>query len=254
MKIARTLFVSRGRTAVVILTLFLLSSRTGRTEEVSLLLDSECRRSAFAAADLEAALSDRGHKLLRASLAELPQSARGSRIVMVLLPNEQATEQMQAAGAKVVEPLKSEGFALRVTQSDERKTYWVVAGDSAGLMYGGLELAELVRVRGLQAIADDDQQPYMAMRGTKFNIPLDARTPSYTDVSDAAQKNIGEMWNMDFWQSYIDHLARHRYNFVSLWSLHPFPSLVKVPEYPQRRVGRCQAINRRVEGDVLAER
>ena len=24
----------------------------------------------------------------------------------------------------------------------------------------------------------------------------------------------------------------HRYNFISLWSLHPFPSLVKVPDYP----------------------
>ena len=27
-------------------------------------------------------------------------------------------------------------------------------------------------------------------------------------------------------------LARDRYNFVSLWNLHPFPSMVKVPEYP----------------------
>jgi hypothetical protein len=27
-------------------------------------------------------------------------------------------------------------------------------------------------------------------------------------------------------------MARHRYNVLSLWSLHPFPSLVKVPEFP----------------------
>jgi hypothetical protein len=27
-------------------------------------------------------------------------------------------------------------------------------------------------------------------------------------------------------------MARHRYNVLSLWNLHPFPSLVKVPEYP----------------------
>ena len=25
---------------------------------------------------------------------------------------------------------------------------------------------------------------------------------------------------------------RQRYNYISLWSLHPFPSLVKVPDYP----------------------
>jgi hypothetical protein len=27
-------------------------------------------------------------------------------------------------------------------------------------------------------------------------------------------------------------MARHRYNVLSLWNLHPFPSIVKVPEYP----------------------
>ena len=74
--------------------------------------------------------------------------------------------------------------------------------------------------------------PTWQMRGTKFNIPLDVRTPSYTDVCDAAQMNIPEMWSFEFWKEYIDTLARYRYNFVSLWNLHPFPSLVKVPEYP----------------------
>jgi hypothetical protein len=72
----------------------------------------------------------------------------------------------------------------------------------------------------------------MAMRGTKFNIPLDVRTPSYSDVSDAAQNNIPEMWSLDFWKDYIDNLARYRFNYVSCWSLHPFPSLVRLPDYP----------------------
>ena len=43
---------------------------------------------------------------------------------------------------------------------------------------------------------------------------------------------LNEMWSFEFWKEYIDTLARYRYNFVSLWNLHPFPSLVKVPEYP----------------------
>ena len=60
----------------------------------------------------------------------------------------------------------------------------------------------------------------------------DLRTPSYSDSSDAAQANIPEMWEREFWRTYLDELARHRYNVLSLWSLHPFPSLVKVPEFP----------------------
>ncbi|HET9863491.1 MAG TPA: hypothetical protein VFP37_08610, partial [Steroidobacteraceae bacterium] len=39
--------------------------------------------------------------------------------------------------------------------------------------------------------------------------------------------------DFDFWRAYLDQLARDRYNMVSLWSLHPFPSMVKVPEYPE---------------------
>ncbi len=98
-------------------------------------------------------------------------------------------------------------------------------------MYGGLEFAEQIKLFGLKGITETTQNPYMELRGTKFNIPLDVRTPSYTDPCDAAQKNIAEMWNFDFWKEYIDNLARYRYNYISLWSLHPFPSMVKVPGY-----------------------
>ncbi len=106
-----------------------------------------------------------------------------------------------------------------------------MASDEAGAMYGGLEVAEQIKIAGLEDVTEQVQNPYMERRGTKFNIQLDLRTPSYTDVSDVAQKNIAEMWNFDFWKEYIDNLARYRYNYVSLWSLHPFPSMVKVPGY-----------------------
>jgi hypothetical protein len=66
----------------------------------------------------------------------------------------------------------------------------------------------------------------------KFNAPLDARTPSYSDPATAAQENIATMWDASFWRELIDRLARERFNLVTLWSLHPFPSLVRVPEYP----------------------
>jgi hypothetical protein len=99
------------------------------------------------------------------------------------------------------------------------------------MMYGGLELAEQISLYGLDGIKPVEKNPYMERRGTKFNIPLDVRTPSYTDPCDAAQKNIPEMWNFDFWKEYMDNLALYRYNYISLWSLHPFPSMVKVPGY-----------------------
>jgi hypothetical protein len=124
--------------------------------------------------------------------------------------------------------LKPEGFILK--KLDEEVV--IQGADEAGLMYGCLELAEQIRLYGMENIQETQQNPYMELRGPKFNIPLDMRTPSYTDASDAAQQNIATMWDMDFWTAYVDKLARYRFNYISLWSLHPFPSMVKVPDFP----------------------
>lgn len=109
----------------------------------------------------------------------------------------------------------------------------VIGADQTGAMYGGLDIAEAIRLGTLDSIKNSEHKPHIAKRGIKFNIPLDLRTPSYSDTGDAAQANIPEVWERDFWISYLDSMARHRYNVLSLWSLHPFPSMVKVPEYPE---------------------
>ncbi len=131
--------------------------------------------------------------------------------------------------------LQKEGFTIKAG-----KTIEVTGADAAGAMYGGFELAEQIKIFGIEGIKETTQNPYIERRGTKFNIPLDVRTPSYTDPCDAAQKNIAEMWNFDFWKEYIDNLARYRYNYISLWNLHPFPSMVKVPGYEEVALDNVQ--------------
>jgi len=127
----------------------------------------------------------------------------------------------------------AQSYSIRVKQEGGRRTITVRGADAAGAMYGGLDIAEAIRTRTLDALKDSDHTPHIARRGIKFNIPLDLRTPSYTDCSDAAQANIPEMWERAFWTDFLDAMARHRYNVLSLWSLHPFPSMVKVPEFPE---------------------
>lgn len=124
--------------------------------------------------------------------------------------------------------LKAEGFEIK----RKGEALQLIGHDAGGLLYGLLELAEQVQAKGLGQIEPSLQNPYLERRGTKFNIPLDVRTPSYTDASAVAQHNLPHMWDFSFWQEYIDQLARYRYNYISLWNLHPFPSLVRVPEYP----------------------
>jgi hypothetical protein len=210
----------------------LLVSSSLPAASVTILADRDSPQAAFAAEELRSALRARDHAVRSSGLTPSRQDVHGVRIVLCPRSNDRLLREMQIKGARDIGTLEPEGYSIRVTDWEGRTTYWVVGADEAGVMYGGLELAEVVTVDDLDGIAEVDHSPYMAMRGTKFNCPLDVRTPSYTDVCDAAQHNIAEMWSFDFWRAYIDSLARYRYNFVSLWSLHPFPSLVKVPDYP----------------------
>jgi hypothetical protein len=120
--------------------------------------------------------------------------------------------------------------AYQITQTN--KAIKVRGGDARGLMYAGLALADnLLAGKDLLKTGTIAGKPYMPYRGIKFNVPLDARTPSYDDTGDAAQMNIATMWDFDFWKNYLDNMARYHYNLLTLWNLHPYPSMVKVPGY-----------------------
>jgi hypothetical protein len=152
------------------------------------------------------------------------------------------------ANAEIAQALRSsevkdlKGIVLEVSGKGPAQSYrfsrptpdtLVVSGaDACGAMYGGLDVTEAIRLGTVADLKAGEHTPYIAQRGIKFNIPLDARTPSYSDAGDAAQQNIPEMWSRDFWREFLDEMARHRFNVLSLWNLHPFPSMVKVPEYP----------------------
>ena len=187
---------------------------------------------AFAAHEIEAALAARGAR----TTVRIPESpamrSDGPRIVLATTEDEIVQQALVDARGQTPVSLKNEGFVVFRTGVGDAQTIWVLGEGVGGVMYGGLEVAEQIRLRGIAQVESMERSPYMQMRGTKFNIPLDVRTPSYSDMSNSAQENIATVWDFDFWTHYLDTLARYRYNFVSLWSLHPFPSMVKVPDYP----------------------
>ena len=111
----------------------------------------------------------------------------------------------------------------------------ICASDDSGFMYALLDLAkEIAHNKDLDLLSSQKNvSPYLEYRGIKFNIPLDARTPSYSDASDSAAENIVHMWDVEFWSCFLDNMALNRFNLLTLWSLSPFPSLVSIPEYPE---------------------
>ena len=187
--------------------------------------DSSLSALGFAAAEIDTALRKRGFTVTG---VEPPALGRQNTGVQVIL----TTVDAQLPGQPPVTGLAAQGYAIRRITAGNASRWWIVGADVSGAMYGALELAEAIDLTGsLDGVVDRDINPRIARRGIKFNIPLDARTPSYSDDSSSAQANIADMWDMNFWTEFIDEMARRRYNLLSLWSLSPFPSLVRVPEY-----------------------
>jgi len=164
-------------------------------------------RVAFAVADLRDALSENGWRVVSEN-ADL-------RIVFDTF--------VQGMGPQSFRIQKEGDQAIRVR-----------SGDSLGAMYGGLELAEMITLGGgLKGVREKARKPYLLRRGIKFNIPLDARAPSYDDTGSSAEENIAHMWDWTFWEEYLNTLARNRYNVLTLWTTHPYPGWVKLPRYPE---------------------
>jgi hypothetical protein len=222
---------TRIATATWTLVALLGSSAPSTAETVRLYFDSTTPQIAFAAADIKAALEKQKYAVQIHDLAALSKAGSGKKIVLAVATDKTVTAKLSAQGGEPAAGLGPQAYALRTTTKHDL-CYWVVGGDASGAMYGGLHLAELIAGGGLQNLKDEDQNPFIFKRGIKFNIPLDQRTPSHDDRGTAAQANVGNMWDMDFWKDYLDELARTRYNVLSLWSRHPFPSLIRVPDYP----------------------
>lgn len=198
---------------------------------VALFYDAKVPQAEFAVSEIRKAYVSSGVTLSESGIDRIVADSSSLKIVIA----SDAAQSAKLAASLGLSALKNAGtqaYSIRRKSANGRVTVAVLGADAAGAMYGGLDIAEAVRLGTLDGVGDSDHSPRIERRGIKFNVPLDARTPSYSDNSDAAQNNIGEMWSLDFWHDFIDEMARHRYNVLSLWNLHPFPSLVKVAEYP----------------------
>ncbi len=188
----------------------------------------------FSAKDLKTILFAKGAKVKICPLYKIPKNPKGFYIV-IAKDDASIKSKLLNAGGKDFRNQVDQAYIFRKTISKASHGYWVIGGDRIGAMYGGIHLGELVKAGMLVGFKDEEHTPYIAKRGLKFNIPLDVRQPSHGEnwrESTSPQTNVAHMWDIHFWIEYLDVLARQRYNVLSLWNKHPFPSLVKLDDYP----------------------
>ena len=153
--------------------------------------------------------------------------------IHIIIDSGRALEIIKENKWNPVKSFADQCYAMRIKGGDDNKMIYVLAGNGIGGMYGALDIAEAIKCNSIGQLMESDNAPYLTNRGIKYNLPLDLRTPTYSDPGDAHQQNIPDTWDLAFWQNYFDEMAVHRYNVMTWWSLQPFPSMVKVPEFPE---------------------
>lgn len=203
-------------------------------DSIRVFYDQNMPQHKFAANDIKTALEAKSFTVEFKDLTTLTDSFKGKKVVIALASNTKVTALLTSQGGSAATGLKEQAYALRTTNAPQM-SYWVLGGDDTGAMYGGLQIAENINFKGFEGSYKEEESPYLKNRGIKFNIPLDRKSPTYYYSTDGTSLKIAinHVWDISFWQTWFDEMARNRYNVLSLWSPHPFTSMLNMEdEYP----------------------
>ena len=221
---------------ILILTLLILlvinvKSGFSQQNNITIYVSKSDKQILFAEDEIKKAAEDNGY-ILTVSKTINTKSTDG---IIIKIISDSASI-VKIAKTDVFELPKQFGwqcYSIRVKVTGNQKIIYILSGDITGAMYGGLDVAEAIRLKTINFISDSDHKPYIERRGIKWNMPLDLRTPNYADNGDHYQENISNIWELDFWHQLIDEMVRSRLNIITIHSINPFPSIVKIPEFPE---------------------
>jgi len=163
----------------------------------------------FALGKLEAALQQRGDNLKRWSQ---PSPGQGPMLRV-------AIESGEAGG------LGTEGFRL----NRSRKGLGISGGGERGAMYGVLDVVEQIRLgTPMEKIRDRTVKARLEFRAIKFNLPWAAYRTSF-----ALEQHQETCKDLRYWEAFLDMMAENRFNVLSLWSLHPYPYMIRPKSFPE---------------------
>ena len=218
--------------ALVLGILFGLAPKIVNAELVGIFYNQAAPQHDFAAKDIKAALEAASFTVEVKDLSTLSAAYTGKKVVIALGTNSAVSALLGTQGGTAITgTLGSEAFALRTTATP--MSYWVFGGDDNGAMYGGLQIAENITTGKFATTINAQEAPHLANRGIKFNMPLDKNAPTYNgdNGGTANQEAIANVWDMTFWSTWFDEMARHRYNTLSLWVNNPFTSMIDLPGF-----------------------
>ncbi len=223
MKLKRLRQVSRLGLFVVASCLWMQHALSG---EISIAYTTNSPPLRFAAEKLDEALRALGQRVTH---RDMSGSSREADVLVVSCESE--AEALSREGRKITlsPSIRDEGFQIFKPPAGGRIKLYVLAKDESGAMYGMLDLAEQIRMRGsLERLEEKTCNPRFLFRAIKFNLPWSPYRPG-----PATEIHTDTCRDLNFWRRFLDMMAENRFNVLSLWNLHPFPFMIRPDRFPE---------------------
>ncbi len=161
-------------------------------------------------------------------VTRLEAALRGLNFKPVVIDKAASTGQeevrLEMIGVETDPKIEREGFRIRKTG----RGYVLTAIDGSGAMYGLMDLAEQFQLHGFNGVEERVVNPRFRFRAIKYNLPW----VSYRE-NESLQANDELSKDLNMWRAFLDMMADNRLNVLTLWSLHPFPYLVRPTNFPK---------------------
>ncbi|MBA4141346.1 MAG: hypothetical protein H0X70_12790, partial [Segetibacter sp.] len=155
-----------------------LQQSAAQQKKISIQINAPSNQLSYVAGEIKKAAAERNYTVKLSSA--LNNQANEDVVVKMIADSASSLKIARDQNLKMPDKLGWQCYAIRVKNNGKQKTIYVLGGDKTGAMYGGLDIAEAIRIQTINTITNSDNKPYLDRRGIKFNIPLDLRTPSYT--------------------------------------------------------------------------
>jgi hypothetical protein len=183
-----------------------------------------------------------GAKAIREALEtsgiEVRLEPRQSSAEVAIIVGEKGDANLNQAGHdRISVPGKPESFAISI--APDKRLVTIEGSDATGVMYGEFELAEQVSAQPgsdfMAKVKSLRQSPFLEIRGVNM----------FLTVQDIDRPQ-GAFWSDEYWMTYLDIMARDRYNFldihgpcdaVTLTFPNGFSYFVTLPDFPNVGVG-----------------
>ena len=181
----------------------IMASGAAYAQSVYIVGDASLEQSDYAVRRVASALDEQGYSVVK--------SPRGYDYLISIAVNDYK--------------LAPEAFTIK----PEGRHISVLGGDARGMVYGALALVEDLR-RGvrLEDIQPRAETPDLPFRTIKHNLPWESYRPSA-----ALDQHLETTRDLAYWEAFLDMMAENRFNSLTLWTLHPWPYMVRPHNFPE---------------------